>query len=196
MLDFVGAVRSLRVDFRHALTGDVSGVLHGDSHGDGVAVHLHLIERLLEGGVGKAVAERILYFIRVLPTGSAIGSAGRTRGISLAHDGVRVTGFIVTISNVDVFRLEGHVIGIFRRTDLLMHVVQVQERRGVGAGVHNGRCGQGARGIGVDQLAGRVHGTAQDFRYAGKALVSGEANVQDRVRVRLDLVHFHLVRAV
>ena len=62
-----------------------------------------------------------------------------TVGGALAHNGIGVTGLIVTVANVDAFGLEGHVLSVLILTDRGVDLGHVGKLRGTGAGVYSGR---------------------------------------------------------
>ena len=139
VLALVIAVRGLCVQLHNGLTGHIASVRHGNFRGDLVLAHIHAVQLLVKRGVGQAITERILHFIGVIPGRSAFQCANRSGGVALAHNGIGVTGLIVTVANVDAFGLEGHVLSVLILTDRGVDLGHVGKLRGTGAGVYGGR---------------------------------------------------------
>ena len=119
-------------------------VLHFDDGGD-VAVHAAVNRHALDGlgviKIAQAVTKGVEHFVGVIPR-AALRCAGCAVGVALTHDGVKVTGFVVLVADVDTFRLD----------DVHAAVVGI-------------RTAEGARADIADFLAGitRVVITADDF---------------------------------
>ena len=139
MLALVIAVRGLCVQLHNGLTGHIAGVRHGNFRGDLVLAHIHAVQLLVKRGVGQAITKRVLHFIGVIPGRSAFQCANRSGSVALAHNGIGVTGLIVTVANVDAFGLEGHVLSVLILTDRGVDLGHVGKLRGTGAGVYSGR---------------------------------------------------------
>ena len=196
VLALVIAVRGLCVQLHNGLTGHIAGVRHGNFRGDLVIAHIHAVQLLVKRGVGQAITEGVLHFIGVIPGRSAFQCANRSGGVALAHNGIGVTGLIVTVANVDAFGLEGHVLSVLILTDRGVDLVHVGKLRGTGAGVYSGRGGEGIGRVSIGQMAGGVDRTFQDLSHARKALMARVTDEQDGVGVGDDVLHLHLVGAV
>ena len=139
VLALVIAVRGLCVQLHNGLTGHIAGVRHGNFRGDLVLAHIHAVQLLVKRGVGQAITERVLHFIGVIPGRSAFQCANRSGSVALTHNGIGVTGLIVTVANVDAFGLEGHVLSVLILTNRGVDLGHVGKLRGTGAGVYSGR---------------------------------------------------------
>ena len=99
------------IQLHNILAGHAAGVGNGHFSGDSLVlmVHIQIIQSLGEGGVGQTVAERISNLIVIVP--SAAGGGAHSGGsVALVHNGVKVTGLIVLVADVDVFCLDNGII--------------------------------------------------------------------------------------
>ena len=99
-------VRGLNIELNNVLTGNRAGVRDLD---DGLAlaadVEVNRLELLIEGGVGKTVAERVSNFLGIVPVSTAAGSAGASSGVALTENCVLIAGLIILIAYIDSFGL-------------------------------------------------------------------------------------------
>ena len=196
VLRLISAIGGLGVQLHHALTGNVTGVGDGHRGGDLVVFHLYAVQLLLEGGIAQTIAEGVLHFIGIVPGAGTGQSAHGAGSAALVHHAVGVTGFVVAVADVNVFRLEGDVFGALVRADGAVDFVNIGKLRRLRTGVDHGRSRQGAGCVGVHNLAGGIDHALQNLGHAGEALVSGIANEQNGIGIVLDFMNLHLIRAV
>ena len=210
---FIFAVRGLCIHLHGVFAGNGAGILDVDFHHDVVAVGVDALDLLLKGRVREAVAEGIRNFILVLPFAGAEGSAHAAGSVlvAVAGDYVGIAGLIVTVADVDVLHLDGDERDLFVCGDLAaegagaaaddfirFHIGRqagVGEEGGIRARIDHRGSGEGILGIGIDQLARRVGGAAEDLSHARQAVTAGVAHHEDGVYLVFHLIRLHGVAA-
>ena len=152
----VFGVGAVQIQLHHITAGHRAGVGHGHVHLN-IAVGVHLAHGEvgpLEGGVGQAVAEGILYS----------GGVVIVTRVALVQGLVEVAGLVVLVAHVDAFVVEHGG----------LHVAAVIDHHHVAHVLHGGG-GEQVVGEGVHQMAGGVYAAAQYVRNgtAGVAACAG-----------------------
>ena len=160
------------VDLDDVLAGNVAGVLDGDRHGDGLVIGLEVLDALLKGGVGEAVAKRVLDHLVV----------GRL--VDLAGGVVHPAGLVEAIADVDALPVLNIVV-----------VVHVGVREVARVPVGRGRAV--VVGVGVRKAAGGVDLAAEGIAHGREARGAGAADPHDGVDAAvLDKAELHGVGGV
>ena len=185
MLFVVVGVGQADIQLHNILAGHAAGVGDGHFGGDGLVlkVHIQIIQSLGEGGVGQAVAERISNLIVIVPSAAGGGAHGGG-SVALVHNGVKVTGLIVLVADVDVFCLDNGIIHL--NIGVGIGPLQVAEV------LCSGRVCVLDR-ISIGQMAGGVDITGEDVGHAVETVAARQTDLQDGVNtdVVLDLLHLH-----
>ena len=163
-------VRGGEVDLDDLLARRATGVGHGDGRLDVRIVGAHRVERLLEGGVGEAVAKREHH-------GGIVVEAGVVARGSL-HRGRLVVAIAVVDALLVLHEVRGAVgaeavgVGVVVAGDVGVVLATEVLERGVGGEVGD---------PGVGRLAGRTHGAHEELADAVGAGGAERADVQDGV---------------
>ena len=185
MLLVIVGVGQADIQLHNILAGHTAGVGDGDLGGDGliVQIHVQIIQRLGEGGVGQAVAERIGNLIVIVPCAAGGGAHGGG-SVTLIHNGVKVAGLVVLVANVDVLSLDNGIIHL--NVGVGVRPLQVTEVLGSGR-VRVLDC------VGVGQMAGGIDIAREDVRHAVEAVAARQTNLQDSVNacIILNLLYLH-----
>ena len=173
---------------------------HGGLGGLLVRGHGHLVQGLLKGGVGQAVAEGVHDLLVILPLAVRLGDravrgrvgAGGSGLAAVAQHDVRVTGLIIAVAGVDALGLDQVAVHV-----LISHEVRRVGPRDVARALHGG-IHRGVGRHGIAQVRGGRHGAVQHVRHAVEAVGAGEADPQDGVdaRVVLEAADLHGVHGV
>ena len=185
MLFVIIGVGQADIELHNILTGDAAGVLDGHVRGDGLVfqVNIQVIEGLLKRGVGQTVTERISNLIVIVP--SAVGGGAHGGGsVALVHNGVKVTGLIVLVADVDVFCLDNGIIHL--NIGVGIGPLQVAEV------LCSGRVCV-LDGIGIGQMTGGADRTGENVGHTVEAVAARQTDLQDGINadVVLDLLHLH-----
>ena len=173
------------IQLHNILAGHTAGVGDGHFGGDGLVlkVHIQIIQSLGEGGVGQAVAERISNLIVIVPSAAGGGAHGGG-SVALVHNGVKVTGLIVLVADVDVFCLDNGIIHL--NIGVGIGPLQVAEV------LCSGRVCV-LDGIGIGQMTGGADRTGENVGHTVEAVAAQQTDLQDGVNtdIVLDLLHLH-----
>ena len=173
------------IQLHNILAGHAAGVSDGHFGGDGLVlkVHIQIIQSLGEGGVGQAVAERISNLIVIVPSAAGGGAHGGG-SVALVHNGVKVTGLIVLVADVDVFCLDNGIIHL--NIGVGIGPLQVAEVLGSGRVCV-------LDGIGIGQMTGGADRTGENVGHAVETVAARQAHLQDGVNavIVLNLLYFH-----
>ena len=166
VVDVILCIRGGKVDLHGFLAVHVAGI--GNGNGDVVALlavfvhtgfHLHIA--VLEGGVREAVTEGESNLLAVL--------LGIVAGIALTHNGVKVTGLVIFVANVDAFLIDHIGRGLIGHLTVKIGILQCQI-------VVHGRGGKIVVAIDVHERAGRIHNTGQNI---GHGVGTADAQTAD-----------------
>ena len=173
------------IQLHNILAGHAAGVGDGHFGGDSLVlkVHMQIIQSLGESGVGQAVAERISNLIVIVPSAAGGGAHGGG-SVALVHNGVKVTGLIVLVADVDVFCLDNGIIHL--NIGVGIGPLQVAEV------LCSGRVCVLDR-ISIGQMARGVDITGEDVCHAVEAVAARQTYLQDGVNavIVLNLLYFH-----
>ena len=206
VLAVILGVGSLTVDLHIGLAGHLTGV--GDLHrhmGDLLVGRLgpgHVLDGLVEGRVAQAVAKGIDDFLGIVPLGLGIlvdaGAVGLGLGGHVTHDAIPVTGLVVTVADVDAFRLDQVVLEArVSAAGTNAGGILADDVAGIGqlkvTHVAHRRRGHGVAGVDVVQTAGGIGLTGHDIADAVGAVGAGQADVHDGIDllVRLQFTQLH-----
>ena len=176
LLGLPGFPGQLDVELHHVLALSVEAAVVGDLDlgGHGVARSVPVDAQKLLGEVGIALprAEGVDHFVRVVPAAvfGSIDALGAV-GVVDAEHRVLIARLIVLVAYIDALGID----------EILVLVEAGEIRKGKVAGILHGGGAERIRGIGDHVSAGGVGLAGQKIRNAGKAVVAGIADPQNRV---------------
>ena len=152
-------VGGLHVDFDDILSSFITDVVDRYLHCEGIGIFCQRIIGIGKVGVAEAVTEGILHLL-----GIVIFACFRI-GVALPEDGVFITGFVITVTDVDVLSVNGE--GVFRAL-FILGVREFTIVKNLGS-----RSAERVKSIGVDQAARGVDLTGQCLGDRADTFLSG-----------------------